>query len=51
MPVDESESRGNQDDDYNIEHEPRLRAPIQGIPSMTKIKKGVHCIGAMCDQA
>jgi len=32
MPVDESESRGNEDDDYNIEHEPGLRAPISRYP-------------------
>jgi hypothetical protein len=28
MHVDESESSGNENDDYNIEHDPGLRAPI-----------------------
>jgi hypothetical protein len=32
MPVDKSESNGNENDDYNIEHDRGLRAPISSYP-------------------
>jgi hypothetical protein len=32
MPVDKSESNGNENDDYNIEYDPGLRAPISSYP-------------------
>ncbi|PUZ50879.1 hypothetical protein GQ55_6G106600 [Panicum hallii var. hallii] len=32
MPVNESESSGNESDDYSIEHDPGLRVPISSYP-------------------
>ena len=32
MPIYESESCGNENDDYNIEHDPRSKAPISNYP-------------------
>ena len=32
IPIYESESCGNENDDYNIEHDPRSKAPISNYP-------------------